>query len=58
MNNFEMPRLEENKYYVNFQKNKIKLDKDFEFFLISNAKIKYFYVTISNRISETNSNNK
>ena len=40
-----MKKVEKDKYYVNLQKDQIKTSADFEFFLISSTKIKYFYVT-------------
>ena len=45
MNRFDMAKVEKDKYYVNLQKDQIKTSADFEFFLISSTKIKYFYVT-------------
>jgi len=45
MNRFDLAKVDKDKYYVNLQKDQIKTTADFEFFLISSSKIKYFYVT-------------
>ncbi len=46
-----MKKVERDKYYVNLHKDQIKTSADFEFFLISSTKIKYFYVTSEIKIS-------